>query len=447
VASLGFRHVRMPVRWDGKGTLAEPGFDRIARTPPYAVDRRFFARVDSAIAWARQNQLMVVLNDHHHESLFENYAAERPRFLAMWRQIAEHYRNLPDSVAFEILNEPHGTVTPEAWNELLDTTLKIIRQSNPRRPVVIGSADWGGVSALPALRLPAGDTNLILTVHDYEPMTFTHQGAEWIRPTPPAGVAWQGTRYEKLAARQVAEAVRDFARAHRVPVLMGEFGAFERADSVSRGRWAAYRARLYESMDFAWSWWELKSGFGIWDRGSGSWNRYLTDVLLSNDTFCLRLPSPPPGGVDLVVNGNFASDAHWILNGAARTDFVFELAAAHIRVREARTNSWDVQLLQYPLALRKGVDYVLLFEAWSDFPHRLGASVGMSASPWAAYASASVVTGLERRRYVVSFQAGFDDPQARVAFDLGGDTGIVHIADVRLMAFDSTLARRGAFRP
>lgn len=175
VASLGFRHVRLPVRWDGKGTLSEPGFDRAARTPPYTVDPRFFARVDSAISWARQNRLMVVLNDHHHESLFENCAAERPRFLAIWRQIAEHYRNLPDSVAFEILNEPHGTVNAEAWNGLLDTALKIIRQSNPTRAVVIGGPEWSGVSGLSTLRLPSGDANLILTVHDYDPMTFTHQ--------------------------------------------------------------------------------------------------------------------------------------------------------------------------------------------------------------------------------------------------------------------------------
>jgi len=447
VASLDFRHVRLPVRWDGKGTLSEPGFDRVARTVPYTVDPRFFARVDSAIAWARANRLMVVLNDHHHESLFENCAAERPRFLAIWKQVAEHYRNLPDSVAFEILNEPHGTVTAEAWNDLLDTALKIIRQSNPTRTVVIGGPEWSGVSGLSALRLPSGDTNLILTVHDYDPMTFTHQGADWIRPTPPSGVAWKGTRYEKLAARQAAETVRDYSRIHQIPVWMGEFGAYEMADSVSRARWAEYHARLYESMGFSWAWWELKAGFGIWDRGTRSWNRYLTKALLSNDTSCLRLPSAPSGGVDLVENGNFASGARWSFNGSSRAELSFDGGAASILVRQKGANTWDVQLLQFPLALRKGIDYALLFDAWSDHPRSIGASLGMSGAPWAPYASTVAALGTVRRTYVASFQAGFEDPQARVAFDLGGDTGIVHIADVRLMAFDSTLARREAFRP
>jgi len=48
---------------------------------------------------------------------------------------------------------------------------------------------------------------------------------------------------------------------------------------------------------------------------------------------------------------------------------------------------------------------------------------------------------------VVAFQAGFDDTLARVAFDLGGDTGEVYIAGVRLLAFDTTIARRGAYFP
>ncbi len=446
-ASMGFRHVRLPVRWDGKGVLGDPGFDRVARTAPYTVDPRFFARVDSAIAWARQNRLMVVLNDHHHESLFANCAAERPRFLAIWQQVAEHYRNLPDSVAFEILNEPHGTVTAEAWNDLLDTALKIIRKANPTRTVVIGGPEWNGVSGLSALRLPKGDTNLILTVHDYDPMTFTHQGAEWIQPTPPIGVAWKGTRYEKLAARQLAETVRDYAQARGVPVWIGEFGAYELADSSSRARWAGYRARLYESMGFSWAWWELKSGFGIWDRGTRSWNRYLTDALLSQDTSCLQLPPESSDGVDLVRNGDFANGGGWNFNGASLADFAVADGMASIHVRQKGANGWDVQMLQLPFSLRRGVDYVLLFDAWADHPRTIGATLGMSGPPWAPYTSTAASLGTQKRSFVAGFQSGFDDPRARVSFDLGGDTGTVHISRVRLLAFDASLGRRSAFRP
>lgn len=447
IASLGFRHVRIPVRWDGLGALSDRSFERVSRTPPYAVDPRFFARTDSAIAWARRNRLLVVLNDHHHESLFQNVEAERPRFFALWRQIAERYRNLPDSVAFEILNEPHGDLDAVRWNQLLDTTLKIIRESNPRRVVVVGTAPWGGMAGLSALRLPQGDTNLVLTIHDYEPMTFTHQGAEWVHPVPPTGVVWKGTRYEKLQARQTFESLRDYSREHRIPVWIGEFGAYEKADSASRARWANYRARLYESLGFSWSWWELKASFGILNPRTGQWNRFLTSALLSDDTGTLVLPPPPQGGVDQIANGDFATAARWGFNGASRADFTLEGGAARIRVREAGKNSWDVQLQQSPLALRKGADYVLLFDAWASRPRRIRSSIGMGVSPWIPYAQEAVALGTQRRSFVVTFQAGFSDSLARVAFDLGDDTGEVHISGVRLLAFDSTLARRGAYYP
>ena len=40
---------------------------------------------------------------------------------------------------------------------------------------------------------PTGDANLAATVHYYEPFNFTHQGAEWVDPSPPLGTQWFGT--------------------------------------------------------------------------------------------------------------------------------------------------------------------------------------------------------------------------------------------------------------
>ena len=36
---------------------------------------------------------------------------------ALWKQIAEHYRALPDTVAFELLNEPNKKLDATNWNE------------------------------------------------------------------------------------------------------------------------------------------------------------------------------------------------------------------------------------------------------------------------------------------------------------------------------------------
>lgn len=439
IASKGFRNVRIPVRWDGIG-VGTAKFDRVSRTAPYAVDPRFFERVDSVLQWARENRLVVALNDHHHDSLFRDLAHERPRFIAMWKQIAERYKDLPtDSVAFEILNEPNTQVTIEEWNSLLDTTLKVIRATNPTRPVVIGTANWGGMSGLSGLKLPANDTNLILTIHYYEPFAFTHQGADWVDPIPATGVVWEGTYYEKLAVRQAMDAIVDYSKAHGdIPVFIGEFGAYSLADMPSRARWANHCARLFDSYGFSWSWWEFKAGFGVYDEGTTTWKTALMDALLSSDTSILALGTPPSGGTDLVTNGGFTSKTKWTLSiGEGSAVFNIADSAARIIIEEAGTNAWGIQLIQKPLRLRKGLTHVLQFDAWTTQPRAIDGTVGMSVAPWTGYASASAGLSTTRKTFFTSFVPATDDTTARIAFNVGPDTGTVWIDNVKLLVWDT----------
>ena len=73
-------------------------------------------------------------------------------------------------------------------------------QQNPKRTVLLGVAEWGGVSALNKLVIPS-DTHLILTIHYYNPFTFTHQGAEWV-----SGSAKIGPRSLHSGGSPMAEA-------------------------------------------------------------------------------------------------------------------------------------------------------------------------------------------------------------------------------------------------
>lgn len=442
IASKGFANVRLPIRWDGSG-VGSARFDRVARSEPYTVDPRFFARVDSALLWARQNRLMVVLNDHHHDSLFHNFEHERPRFIAMWKQIAERYKDLPtDSVAFEILNEPNTQVTVEAWNSLLDTTLKVIRQSNPTRPVVLGTANWGGLSGLSGLKLPSGDPNLILTIHYYEPFAFTHQGADWVTPVPPTGVAWEGTYYEKLAVRQAMDAIAEYAKARDIPVFIGEFGAYSTADAVSRARWTRYCARLFESYGFSWAYWEYKAGFGVYDEGSKTWDESLMGALLSDDTTILDPGAPPVGGIDLVANGTFASKSKWTLSASQGVSaFTIVDSTAKVATTTAGSDAWGIQLIQKPVILRKGLTHVLQFDAWASSPRAIDGTVGKSVDPWTGYVSAAAGLGTTRKTFFASFVPPVVDLSARICFNLGPDTGSVFIDNVKLLYWDTAATR------
>ena len=195
----------------------------------------------------------------------------KPKLMAFWEQVSERYKTAPASVLFEILNEPNGQVTPAIWNSWSKEALGIIRRTNATRNVVIGPAQWNGIRALSELELPAEDRHLIVTVHYYLPMTFTHQGAPWSKETATvSGVHW-GTEEEKRRVDADFAGVQQWAKAADRPILLGEFGAYDKADMDSRVLYTAYLCRSAESLGWAWTYWQFDSDFIAWDMSKDDW--------------------------------------------------------------------------------------------------------------------------------------------------------------------------------
>jgi endoglucanase len=217
IREAGFATVRVPVRWSNK----------TGERPDYTIDPKWMARVTEVVDQALANGLNVVLNDHHFEAIDNDPAGNSAKLAAMWTQIAAHFADRPTTrLWFEIENEPHDKLTNAILNETLAPALKAIRATNPDRPVVIGGDYWSGIDSLATLELP-DDPNVYPTFHYYEPFDFTHQGAGWVKPKPPAlgrvyGSADDAERLVKDAAK-----IRAYvARTGLVP-FMGETGAYD----------------------------------------------------------------------------------------------------------------------------------------------------------------------------------------------------------------------------
>jgi endoglucanase len=271
IKEAGFDSVRIPIRWSAHAMTKEP----------YTITLSFFERVDWAINQALSQGLLVVINVHHYEELIRDPAGHRARFLALWKQIAEHYQDYPAELLFEILNEPNGPLTATVWNELLRDALQIIRVSNPNRNVIVGPAEWNGINALYSLELPAEDRHLIVTVHYYNPFQFTHQGAEWVAGSAPwLGTTWQGTDSEKRAVERDFDLAAAWAKKNGRPLYLGEFGSYSKADMDSRARWTSFVARQAEARGMSWAYWEFCAGFGVYDRARRDWNKPLLEALI-----------------------------------------------------------------------------------------------------------------------------------------------------------------------
>ncbi len=284
----GFDHIRIPIGWHH---YAGPG-------PEYRLQPAIFAQVDELVDGAEESDLSVMINIHHFDAFTSDPVGQRPQLLAIWRQLAEHYRDRGDSVAFEILNEPKDAATTEVMNDVYTEVLPVIRRISPERTVFVATGSWNSINELPRLRIPADDTNLIVAVHCYDPFLFTHQGASWTMPTTKVmGIQFPGPperpldlsawtdlteqavtfveQYNTLPTPQNPSSPQVIDRLLQLaglwqeysgrPVHLGEFGAVIEADPASRARfYRAYRESL-DRYRLGWAIWEWKAGFRYWD--------------------------------------------------------------------------------------------------------------------------------------------------------------------------------------
>lgn len=271
IADAGFNSIRLPVSWSYRSMSA----------PPFTIDYAFFDRVDHVVQTALQQGLTVVLNIHHFDELNERPTAYKEWFLSMWKQIATHYKDYPDELYFEILNEPHGDFDAATWNQFAREALAIIRQENPYRMVVIGPVSWNAIDKIPTLDLPEEDRGIIVTYHYYWPFDFTHQGASWVDGADAwLGTPRRGSPDEKEEVTYYFDQAVDWAEKHDRPLFLGEFGAYSRADDNSRYRWTDYIARSAEKRNISWTYWEFGAGFGAYDRDKNEWRPLLLKALM-----------------------------------------------------------------------------------------------------------------------------------------------------------------------
>jgi endoglucanase len=271
INEAGFDSVRIPIKWSV----------RAAREQPYAIEPAFFKRVDHILDEAAKHKLVAIINVHHYDDLYPDPDKHLPRLNAIWKQVAEHYRERPAGVIFELLNEPNAKLDEPRWNAAVAELLPMIRASNPKRGVIVGPARWNNVNALEKLELPQGDRWIIATFHYYEPFQFTHQGASWAKGSDAwRGRQWTGAADELKRLRGDFDKAAAWGKEHNRPIYLGEFGAYSAADMGSRARWTAAVVREATDRGFSFAYWEFGSGFGAYDVRNQEWRKPLLQALL-----------------------------------------------------------------------------------------------------------------------------------------------------------------------
>ena len=262
IAALGFDHVRVPVDYnvleDEEGNVLEAGFKHLEDCRRWCADRGLNMLIDLHECYGYSFD---PLKDMDRRAFFYDETLQA-RFLNLWREIAERFKDHADQIAFEPLNEIVLYDVAQAWNDLAGRYIKLMRSIIPDCRLVIGGVCYNSVLTVPLLDLPTTE-GIIYNFHCYEPLIFTHQGAYWVDGMPEdfrigyprtleeyrqtggilsadlgGAVFTEGIReigeafFEDIFAPAIEKAEKD-----DVPLYCGEYGVIDLADNADKLRW------------------------------------------------------------------------------------------------------------------------------------------------------------------------------------------------------------------
>ena len=244
LAAWGFNSVRLPMHYAlftlpvaeepiaGKNTWLDKGF----------------TLTDSLLRWCKANKIYLILDLHaapngqgndraisdrdtSKPSLWQSEAAQQ-KTIALWRRLAERYKDEPWIGGYDLINEPNWGFTNAAdknglaeqqngpLKKLLMDLTRAIREVDKNHMLIIEGNGWGnnynGI-------FPLWDSNMVVSFHKY----------------------WN---YNDVASIQKFLDIRE---QYNIPVWCGESGE-------NSNVWFTSAIALFENHHIGWAWWPLK---------------------------------------------------------------------------------------------------------------------------------------------------------------------------------------------
>lgn len=366
IAALGFKNVRIPIRFDTQTTplssvtYEDTNGNYIGSVSDYTVNTTYLDRIEEVTDWALAEGLITIIdvhgdhwywgsynsNDSEYKTGNDRLAAE-DRFKAIWTAISNRFQNKSENLLFEIMNEAYFDMSNAEVETTYNFILPIIRTNNPTRNVVItggGDNSWEAPLQLTSSFINS-DNYLIATFHYYIPFNFTSSS----RPDN-NDFNW-GTTSDKNTVDTHFNNVQNWSNTNNIPVFLGEFGAdntngynyFDEIDGADGGPNNASRIAYHDYISQA----ALDRGFSfvVWDAGEKS-NKTLfryTDRKWVKDVRHVLL-DPTCTSSDLINNENIECGYDWNWDLKTSSSSVANLYTASLSEGRNNTQSSKIEV-------------------------------------------------------------------------------------------------------
>jgi len=300
--NAGFNAIRIPVSW---AKCADAN---------YNIRADWMARVKEVVNYAVDNNMYILLNTHHDESIFKflnkDMEESQKAFKMIWGQIANAFKSYNEKLVFEALNEPRTAGSQNEWNggtaeernnlniyyRLFVETVRASGGNNEKRVLMINTYGASAVaSAMNSLEIPNDIVNnkIIVSIHAYAPYNFALNANS-------AYNTWN--RNSSADTNPIAEPINlayNTFVSKGIPVILGEFGAMNKNNIAAGTQWAEYFVNYAKNKEIPCFWWDNGSisgdgeKFGLLDRKTNNFSFPEIVAALMKGATGEDMPPPP----------------------------------------------------------------------------------------------------------------------------------------------------------
>ena len=293
LSAQGFNAVRIPV------TYAE----HVGKAPEYKINEDWLNRVQEVVDYALKDNMYVILDTHHETDYWlvpdeKHEATAMEELSAIWKQVAEHFKDYDDHLIFEGMNEPRRKGSDAEWsggtknervivnklNQVFVDAVRSVGGNNDKRLLIICTyGNNPGKEAVEDLKIPH-DNHIAVAVHMYTPYHFTYDSKDqWEYST------WDGSKKTEIAT--IAKQLENLLTNNDVPVIVTEFGAVNKNNSEEVIKWIEDYLRIMRVRNMKCFWWDNNcydtngENFGIFNRRTLEFfDQNIADALVLNAT-------------------------------------------------------------------------------------------------------------------------------------------------------------------
>ncbi|MBK3518214.1 glycoside hydrolase family 5 protein [Carboxylicivirga marina] len=254
IKEKGFNTLRVPVTWQY----------HIGDGPEYQIEPAWLHRVEEVVNYGLDNDMYVIINIHHDEewviATYKECESVKKQLRLVWTQIAEYFKNYPEKLLFETLNEVRLKNTPEEWNggsaesrdclnqfhQVCVDAIRTTGKKNKDRYLMISPYAASSIpNALNDFQLP-DDKNLIVSIHNYYPwkLCLEKTRKDW------------GADEDKVALDRELDRLVEHYLSKGIPVIMGEWGTVNNENIRDRMRHAEYYTKACIKRGICPIWWD-----------------------------------------------------------------------------------------------------------------------------------------------------------------------------------------------